>query len=111
MRNTRPYKLISSQLLLNSVVAIIAPSFAAANLIKLDTEVGFESVYLLVVPEESVTAVALTVLAGEVDVDGPEGLAHYLEHLMYWHADNVGDQLIHARGGNAWVTGKNLPST
>jgi len=87
------------------MITIVIPSQAIADLVKLNTEVGFNSVFLLEDPEATTTTVALTVLAGEVDVDGPEGLSHYLEHLMYWHADNVAGQQIHARGGNAWVNG------
>jgi predicted Zn-dependent peptidase len=49
--------------------------------------------------------VVMMVLAGEVDFDGPEGLSHYLEHLMFWHADNVKGESIHSRDGNAWVNG------
>lgn len=80
-------------------------SLASAALVKLDTQTGFDSVYLLTKPDSSAITVALTVLAGEVDVEGPEGLSHYLEHLMFWHADNVNGKELHARGGNAWVNG------
>lgn len=81
-----------------------ASSLASADLIELDTNTAFESVYLFKDTESSVITVGLTVLAGEVDVKGPEGLSHYLEHLMYWHASNLRNQ-AHARGGNAWVNG------
>lgn len=81
-----------------------APFTASASLIEIETDTGFKSVYLS--EDQSVTTitVALVVLAGEVDVEGPEGLSHYLEHLMFWHADKAGGTL-HARGGNAWVNG------
>ncbi len=84
---------------------MLAPAQLFADLIKLDTDVSFDSVYLLQDPDASSITVALTVLAGEVDVTGPEGMSHYLEHLMFWHADNVRGKQIHARGGNAWVDG------
>ncbi len=91
--------------LLVCLPAIFTPSAVVADLIKLDTEVGFESVYLLKDPNATSVTVAVTILAGEVDFAGPEGLSHYLEHLMFWHADNAGGQPLHARGGNAWVNG------
>jgi zinc protease len=47
----------------------------------------------------------MVVFAGEVDFDGPEGLSHYLKHLMFWHTDNVKGESIHTRDGNAWVNG------
>jgi len=84
---------------------------ARAELVQLNTDTGFASVYLLENPESPVITVSLTVLAGEVDVAElpgaaeAEGLSHYLEHLMYWHADNIDNQQLHARGGNAFVNG------
>ena len=63
---------------------ICAPSLASADLIKLETDTAFDSVYLFKDTESPLITVGLTVLAGEVDVKGPEGLSHYLEHLMYW---------------------------
>lgn len=88
-----------------ALVSLLIPSLCAADLIKLTTNTGFNSVYLLEIPEAPTVTVALTVLAGEVDVDGPEGLSHYLEHLVFSQADGIADQQIHARGGNAWVNG------
>lgn len=85
--------------------ALLVPSSAGAELIKLDNSAGFKSVYLSHNSNQPTVTVALVILAGEVDVEGPEGLSHYLEHLMYWHADNVDDQRLHVRGGNAWVNG------
>lgn len=90
------------KLLLLLVLACTVPSLSTADLIKLESDSKLRSVYLLQSPGSSVTTVALTILAGEVDFEGPEGLSHYLEHLMFWHADG---RQIHARGGNAWVDG------
>lgn len=84
---------------------IVSSTPAFAELTELDTHTAFDSVYLFKDTESSVITVGLTVLAGEVDVKGPEGLSHYLEHLMYWHATQVNNQQAHARGGNAWVNG------
>ena len=100
-------KLIAVRLisLLISLAAILVSGRASSSLVELETDTGFQSVYLLEDNSTSVVNVAVFVLAGEVDVEGPEGLSHYLEHLMYWHADNAGGQNLHARGGNAWVNG------
>lgn len=105
MRNMTSHTQASIKLIAIYLIAIVAPSHVKADLIKLDNNVGFESVYLMKDPDASVVTVALTVLAGEVDVEGAEGLAHYLEHLMFWHADEGGDKQMHARGGGAWVNG------
>ncbi len=83
----------------------LMPGSASASLIQIDTDTNFKSVYLSENPSSSTVTVALVVLAGEVDAEGPEGLSHYLEHLMFWHADNAGGRSLHARGGNAWVNG------
>lgn len=86
------------------LLCLLTSSIALADLTKLNTNTSFHSVYLYQTESPLIT-VRLTILAGEVDVEGPEGLSHYLEHLMYQHADNVDDQQIHARGGNASVNG------
>ena len=87
------------------LLVIFVSARASAGLVELDTQTGFKSVYLSEDQSVSTVTVALFVLAGEVDVQGPEGLSHYLEHLMFWHADNVNGDALHARGGNAWVNG------
>lgn len=87
------------------ILGLLVSGPALSDLLKLDTESAFDSVFLLQTPESSVIRVGLTFKAGEVDAEGPEGLSHYLEHLMFWHADNVDDQALHARGGNASVNG------
>ena len=84
---------------------VCTSSLATADLIKLETDTAFDSVYLFQDTDSPLITVGLTVMAGEVDVKGPEGLSHYLEHLMYWHATNLDNQQAHARGGNAWVNG------
>lgn len=88
-----------------ALALVLLPINASAALVEIDTDAGFKSVYLAENPSASTVTVALVVLAGEVDVEGPEGLSHYLEHLMFWHADKAGGKALHARGGNAWVNG------
>lgn len=87
------------------LVSVCMPSWALGDISKLDTQTPLRAVYFVADSNTEQVTVALIVLAGEVDVDGPEGLSHYLEHLMFWHADNVDGEPIHARDGNAWVNG------
>lgn len=81
------------------------PSWVFADIQSLNTETPLRAVYLIPDTESELITVAMIVLAGEVDFKGPEGLSHYLEHLTFWHADNVRGEVIHAREGNAWVNG------
>lgn len=78
---------------------------ASAELIKVETGTSLRGVYLIPDTKSDTIRVSAIILAGEADSDGPEGLAHYLEHLMFWHADNVSNRTFHNRGGNAWVNG------
>ena len=87
------------------LILLCTPTWVLGEVIKLDTQTPLRTVYLLPDRDNKLITVAMVVLAGEVDFDGPEGLSHYLEHLMFWHADNVKGESIHARDGNAWVNG------
>lgn len=84
---------------------LAVPTLASADFKQLDTNTPLRAVYFIPDDGSDLVTVAMVVVAGEVDVVGPEGLSHYLEHLMFWHADNVKGQAIHARDGNAWVNG------
>lgn len=86
-------------------VLMCTPSWALGDVSRLDTQTPLRAVYLVPDNDTELITVAILILAGEVDFDGPEGLSHYLEHLMFWHADNVRGEPIHARDGNAWVNG------
>jgi len=114
MKPIRAGLLSTVKVLLLCLPGFVISTNASAELVELDTDTEFASVYLLETPESPVIRVSLTVLAGEVDVaeitdaTAAEGLSHYLEHLMFWHADNVDDldsEEIHARDGNAFVNG------
>jgi len=87
------------------LVLLCISSLAFGDITKLDIQTPLKAVYLLPDNDTELVTVAMVVLAGEVDFKGPEGLSHYLEHLMFWHADNVKGEAIHARDGNAWVNG------
>ncbi len=84
----------------------IAAQASVQTLEQIPTETDLARVYHLYDPDASVVTVALVILAGEVDVTGSEGLSHYVEHLMFWHADGLSaGEISHARDGNAWVNG------
>ncbi len=78
---------------------------AHAELIRLETNTNLRGVYLLSNRRQKLITVQSIFIAGEADADGPEGLSHYLEHLMYWHANKIGNRPYHGRTGNAWVNG------
>lgn len=92
-----------------ALVSLLLASFLAgpayAELIKVETDTALRGVFLIPDAKSDTVRVSAIILAGEADSDGPEGLAHYLEHLMFWHADNVSRRTFHNRGGNAWVNG------
>jgi len=83
----------------------LLPWPAAAGLVKVETATALRGVYLIPDAESNTVRVSAVFLAGEADSDAPEGLAHYVEHLMFWHADRVSSRAFHSRGGNAWING------
>lgn len=86
-------------------VLLCLPTWVLGEFTKLDIQTPLRAVYVLPDSDAELITVSMVILAGEVDLTGPEGLSHYLEHLMFWHADTLGAQSMHARGGNAWVNG------
>ena len=93
------------RLALPALIALALCGPAAAELIKIETDTALKGVYLIPDDTAETVRVSKVILAGEADLDGPEGLAHYLEHLMFWHADGISNRIFHNRGGNAWVNG------
>jgi len=88
------------------IIVLCLPTWVQADdVIDIGSTSSLRAAYFLPDAEAELLTVVLVILAGEVDFAGPEGLAHYLEHLMFWHADNVKGEPIHAREGNAWVNG------
>ena len=83
----------------------LLPAPASAGLVKVDTATALRGVYLIPDDRSDTVRISAVILAGEADSDAPEGLSHYVEHLVYWHADRVNNRLFHNRGGNAWVNG------
>lgn len=93
------------KLILILIFGLLTSNQAFAELIEVKTKTNIKAVYLIEDPDSDQIRVNPVFLAGEVDFDGPEGLSHFLEHLMFWHADKAGGKEIHGRGGNAWVNG------
>ncbi len=97
------------RIFLNLLFAIAVYSFslneAFAQLIKVETDTNLSAVYLIENKNSDLIELIPVFRVGEVDSQGPEGLSHYLEHLMFWHADQVNGKVLHGRGGGAWVNG------
>ncbi len=76
---------------------------AQADLHDLSMHGDFKKIYFIPAPEDREVEVRLFVPVGEVDVTGPEGLAHYLEHLVARSADEVHGDGLRNRIMNAWA--------
>ena len=79
-------------------------STAQADLIDLTEYGDFNKIYFIPQPEAKNVEVRLLIPVGEVDRTGPEGLAHYLEHLVVWSADKVHGDGFRKREMNAWTS-------
>lgn len=92
--------------LMSFAVLLLVSQPAFADLVEVQTNTPLRNVYLLEDMDADDVRMEVFFIAGEADWDGPQGLSHYLEHLMYWHANKAvsGDEL-HGRRGNAWVNG------
>lgn len=58
-----------------------------AEMVDITGETGLKSATYIHVPGGTLTEVQLFVPVGEVDATGPEGIAHYLEHLVAYSAE------------------------
>lgn len=72
-----------------------------AHFVRIDAT-GFRATYLVADPDATEATAHLIVQAGEMDNNGPEGLAHYLEHLAWIDAFQGGAQGAD-RHANAWT--------
>lgn len=77
---------------------------AYADILDLSDYGDFKKIYFI--PEQSARNIEVRVFVpvGEVDRTGPEGLAHYLEHLVVWSADKVHGEGLRNREMNAWTS-------
>ncbi len=87
------------------LIGLFCPTFAASEVTLIEHDTALRGVYLIDDPKSQKVVVQAFVVAGEVDATGPEGISHYLEHLMFWHAEGGDPKKLHGRGGNAWVNG------
>jgi len=93
------------------IVGIIALLGAAALFVDradpqfhLISDTAYRAVYLVPDPDAAEATVHLIIQAGELDNDGPEGLAHYVEHLAW--LDVFQSSGVRAdRHANAWTNG------
>jgi len=79
-------------------------SISQADLVDLTKYGDFKKIYFIPQPEAKNVEVRLLIPVGEVDRTGPEGLAHYLEHLVVWSADKVHGEGFRNREMNAWTS-------
>ena len=95
-----PFLRVSLTLLLGLLWAYAAH----ADLLDLSDHGDFKSIYFIPEPSARNIEVRMFVPVGEVDRTGPEGLAHYLEHLVVWSADRVHGEGLRNREMNAWTS-------
>lgn len=74
-----------------------------AEVIDLSKYTSLRGAYLLPQPDTEFVTVQLLLNVGEADFDGPEGLAHYLEHLVWASADKAHKGAAKERITNAWT--------
>lgn len=80
----------------------LAPA-TKAEIVDLSAGLPLAGAYLLPQPKAEFVRVELLFSVGEVDYDGPEGLAHYLEHLVWYSADKAHGEVGKNRVANAWT--------
>ncbi|SLN72740.1 hypothetical protein TRL7639_04352 [Falsiruegeria litorea R37] len=90
--------------LITVVFALLCSSIAYADLLDLSDYGEFKKIYLIPSTSAKNIEVRVFVPVGEVDRTGPEGLAHYLEHLVLWSADKVHGEGLRNRMMNAWTS-------
>lgn len=74
-----------------------------AQVIDLTEHTSLKRAYLIEQPKAEFVTVQMLLNVGEADFDGPEGLAHYLEHLVWYSADKAHGDGAKNRISNAWT--------
>lgn len=85
------------------LIFLLAPA-AQADLLDLSQHSAFHKVYFIPAKTAQDVEVRVFLPVGEADRSGPEGLAHYLEHLVAWSADQVHGPGLRHREMNAWAS-------
>lgn len=83
------------------IFALLIGVPAQAEIVDLSDHSPLAKVYFVPEPKAADVRVQLYLDVGEADRTGPEGLAHYLEHLVAWSADKVHGDGFKARHMNA----------
>lgn len=87
---------------LMSLLLILAMPLRA-EVIDLTEHTSLSGAYLVPQPSAEFVTVQMLLHVGEADFDGPEGLAHYLEHLVWYSADKAHGVGHKSRISNAWI--------
>lgn len=95
-----PYHMRRLLYVMSIVITLTTP--ATAQIVDLTEHAPFKSTFLVKAASQ-MTRVAVHLPVGEADLTGPEGLAHYLEHLVWFYADRVYDAGLKERISNAWT--------
>ena len=82
-----------------------ALSAHAQTIVDLTQHTNLKGAFLIQQPDAENARVEMFFDVGESDNLGPEGLSHYVEHLVAWSADRANKDNLHARGMNAWASG------
>ncbi len=86
-----------------AMFALSITSVTAGTIVDLTGQTNLRGAWLIEQPDAVEIDIRLMIEAGEYDNTGPEGLAHYLEHLVFLSADRVhGD--FGDRTANAWTS-------
>lgn len=91
------------RLLLCWNAVIFAGVASAQTVVDLTQHTNLKGAFLVQQPDAQNVRVELFFDVGESDNSGPEGLSHYVEHLVAWSADRANSDNIHARRMNAWA--------
>lgn len=86
------------------LLGLVWSSAAQAELVDLSDYGDFQNIYFIEDPSARNIEVRVFIPVGEADRTGPEGLAHYLEHLVVWSADRVHGEGLRNREMNAWTS-------
>lgn len=86
------------------VCALFWSGAVSADLHDLSRHGQMSKIYFIPDAKARDVEVRLFLPVGEVDWTGPEGLAHYLEHLVAWSADKVHGAGLRNRLMNAWTS-------
>lgn len=66
---------------------VAGPDTSRGDFIEVETDLPLRGLYLVPDPRAGEFQVDLFVIAGEYDATGPQGLAHFLEHVVYLGAE------------------------